>query len=134
MKCLAVLCTFLLLSVSALRSSSDGPNGTVAHSSSEYLEKRFIESNLADTDEWTKNVNRGVKLLKGMHGSNAEAGALYGHETAQSIFDGDCKDSFDVWNYQDDTEALQDRNDKECDFDKANIKAAMDELGRSQRV
>lgn len=53
------------------------------------------------------HVKRGAKLLQGMRCSNAEAGALYGAASVKSIFDGDCKDSLNIWKYMDDTPEMQ---------------------------
>lgn len=58
-------------------------------------------------------MKRDAKLLQGMRSSDAEAGAPYGVASVKSIFDRDCKDSLNIWNYVDDTSEMQERNDKE---------------------
>ena len=131
MKWLTALWVALILPASARQISNNTSSGMVARWPLGALEGRFLEYSYADLEqEWKGNVKCGAKLLQGMRSSDSKAGALYGVASVKSIFDGDCKDSLNIWNYVDDTPEMQERNDKECDFEKANLKQVMNGLGR----
>lgn len=87
----------------------------------------------APNDKWTISVQRGAKLLQGMKASDKEAATLYGlGETAESPFDGDLHDTLVSWGWNDNTEAMQKKHDKECDMDSPAgnmLKNCFDELG-----
>jgi hypothetical protein len=87
----------------------------------------------APDDKWTLSVQRGAKLLQGMQASDKEAAALYGlGETAESPFDGDLHDTLISWGWNDNTEAMQKKHDRECDMDSPTgnmLKSCFAELG-----
>jgi hypothetical protein len=81
-------------------------------------------------DKWSSSVVRGRKLVQAMKATDVVAATLFNlGETAESPFDGDGKQTFETWGY-DESEKLQKDVDKECDFENYHkIKKTFAELG-----
>lgn len=104
-------------------------NSSVDAAGDPLLESEGVATAADDPAEWTQAVARGAKLLQGMKGSDAEAAALYGMRTAESPFDGDCREDFKTWGYNE-NDMLNAKIDQECDFARYHkIGKTMQELG-----
>lgn len=87
-------------------------------------EGQFDSSNhtatATDEDAWSLSIARGTKLLTGMTSSDASAAALYGlPTTAESPFDGDLTSTLREWGFNDNTPAMQQLHDPECNMNSA---------------